>query len=146
MLPLLWKSPLNRRQFKENVANIKERLPDAAKRWKFCLLGHLFLVHYWGPLVEVPAQAGVAYNRPHYLLVGLCFFHSSQTRVVGLVFARYVSKILFCLIPFLITLWWKGSFLSAFFPWFTLYIILVLGDLYTSNDLLSGLKTLLGFD
>ena len=141
-----WGSSLTRRQFKENVANIKENLTDSTKRWKVCLLGHLLLVHYWGALEEVPSQAGVAYNRPHYLLIGLCFSHSNQTRVVGLVFARYLSKILFCLLPFLVSLGLYGSFPYAFFPCFTFYIILVLGDHYTSNDLLSGIKTLLGFD
>ena len=142
-----WGSSLTRQQFKENVANIKENLTDSTKRWKVCLLGHLLLVHYWGALEEVETRTGgIGYDRSHYLLVGLCFFHSNQTRVVGLVFARYVLKILLCLIPFLISLWWYGSFLPAFFPWFTFYIILVLGDHYTSNNLLSGVKTLLGFD
>ena len=142
-----WGSSLTRRQFKENVANIKENLTDSTKRWKVCLLGHLLLVHYWGALEEVEnSVGGTAYNRQHYLIIGLCLFRSDQTRFVGLVFAKYVYKILYCLIPFLLTFWWSGSFLYAFFPSFTAYVILFLWDHYTSNYLLFGVKTLLGFD
>ena len=147
MFPICWESPLTHPQFIENVANVKKNVIGSTNRWKLWFWGHLLLVHYWGALEEVETRTGgIGYDRSHYLLVGLCFFHSNQTRVVGLVFARYVLKILFCLIPFLISLWWYGSFLPAFFPWFLFYIILVLGDHYTSNNLLSGVKTLLGFD
>ena len=147
MFPLYWKSHLTCRQFKENIANIKEFLPVPMNRCKICLLGHLLLIHYWGALEEVETSVGgIAYTRRHFLLVGLCFFHSNQTRLLGLVFNKYVTILLYVLIPFIISFWWKGSFLDAFFPWFTLYIILALFQKYTSTPLFSRIKTLLGFD
>lgn len=142
-----WKSHLTHRQFKENVATVRKTGLESTNGWKFRLFGPFFLLHYSGSVEEVETSTGgTAYNIPHLLLVGLCLFSSNSTRFIGLAFFHYLFIVSFIFIPFITTLFLEKSFLAAFIPWFTFYILVSFVINGAVKPILSNIKTFFCFD
>ena len=142
-----WESRMTKQNFKENIANKKETPFSPSKRWKIGFFWRLLLVHYWGPIEEVETRTGnsYCYQRSQLLFLGLCSFRSDKTRIIGFAIPNYLSTLFFVVLPFFLVYWWTGSFLKALFTFLTFYVVKIIADYQSSNEMLDSLKLNLGF-